>query len=247
MEQGRHSHDALASLRGASLAADLIKIFPLLGSLDRLLTQAGTPTSVVRALLSMAACAALALALLRVFTSLPPTLAPMLASAIGVALPVLYFMLCRAGRRRRFEEQLPEAVELLACSLRAGDTLCGALAAVAREMADPLGSEFDVVVGEIAYGRAPDAALAHLEERVDLPDLRYLTLAVRIRSGADGNLAPALDGLARAMREQSRMCRGMGGGIAEGHRSSAQPQRWPAAERASQAVARPRPGSDGPA
>jgi tight adherence protein B len=165
----------------------------------------------------MAACTAVALALLRVLTALPPPLASTLAGALGVGLPVLHLMLCRARRRRRFEEQLPEAVELLARSLRAGDTLSGALAAIAREMPDPLGSEFGVVVGEIAYGRAPDAALARLEERVELPDLRYLTLAVRIRSGADGNLAAALDGLAKVMRDQFRMYRGISGGTAEGH------------------------------
>jgi tight adherence protein B len=151
------------------------------------------------------------LAVLRVSTALPSTFASMLAGALGVGLPVLYLMLCRAGRRRRFEEQLPEAVELLDRSLRGGDTLSGALAAVAQQMPDPLGSEFGVVVDEITYGRAPDAALARLERRVDLPDLRYLTLAVQIRSGADGNLAAALDGLAKAMRDQFRMCQGISG------------------------------------
>ena len=84
-------------------------------------------------------------------------------------------------------------------------------------MPDPLGSEFGVVVDEISYGRAPDVALARLEGRVDLPDLRCLTLAVQIRSGADGNLAAALDGLAKAMRDQFRMCRGISGRTAEGH------------------------------
>ena len=213
----RHPHEALAALRPDSRAVDLAKIFPLLGSLDRLLTQAGASASIGRALLAMAACTAVALALLRVLTALPPPLASTLAGALGVGLPVLHLMLCRARRRRRFEEQLPEAVELLARSLRAGDTLSGALAAIAREMPDPLGSEFGVVVGEIAYGRAPDAALARLEERLALPDLRYLPLAVRIRSGADGNLAAALDGLAKAMRDQFRMYRGISGGTAEGH------------------------------
>jgi tight adherence protein B len=217
LADGRHPHEALAALRAASRAADLAKIFPLLGSLDRLLTQAGASASIGRALLAMAACTAVALALLRVLTALPPPLASTLAGALGVGLPVLHLMLCRARRRRRFEEQLPEAVELLARSLRAGDTLSGALAAIAREMPDPLGSEFGVVVGEIAYGRAPDAALARLEERLELPDLRYLTLAVRIRSGADGNLAAALDGLAKVMRDQFRMYRGISGGTAEGH------------------------------
>jgi tight adherence protein B len=215
LAQGRHPHELPGLLRPDPRTADIVKVFPLLGNLAHLLTQAGTSGAIEWPLLSMAACAALMLALLRVLTALPLTFASILASALGVGLPVLYLMLCRAVRRGRFEEQLPEAVELLARSLRAGDTLSGALAAVAREMPDPLGSEFGVVVDEITYGRAPDAALAHLEGRVGLPDLRYLTLAVQIRSGAGGNLAAALDGLAKAMRDQLRMCRGISGRTAE--------------------------------
>jgi tight adherence protein B len=216
LAHGRHPHELLASLRPDPRAADIAKVFPLLGNLAHLLTQAGASGSLGWPLLSMAACAALTLALLRVLTALPSPFASLLAGALGVGLPVLYLMLCRARRRRRFEEQLPEAVELLARSLRAGDTLSGALAAVAREMPDPLGSEFGVVVDEITYGRAPDVALTRLEGRIDLSDLRYLTLAVQIRSGAGGNLAAALDGLAKAMRDQLRMCRGISGPTAEG-------------------------------
>jgi tight adherence protein B len=216
LAHGRHPHELLASLRPDPRSADIVKVFPLLGKLAHLLTQAGASGSLGWPLLSMAACAALALALLRALTGLPSSFAAMLAGALGVGLPVLYLMRCRARRRRRFEEQLPEAVELLARSLRAGDTLGGALTAVAREMPDPLGSEFGLVVDEISYGRAPDVALARLEGRVALPDLRCLTLVVQIRSGAGGNLAAALDGLAKAMRDQYGMCRGIGGPTAEG-------------------------------
>jgi tight adherence protein B len=215
LAQGRHPHELLAALRPDPRTADIVNVFPLLGNLAHLVTQAGTSGSIGWPLLSMAAGAALALALLRALTALPSAFAAMLAGALGVGLPVLYLMRCRA-RRRRFEEQLPEAVELLARSLRASDTLGGALAAVARQMPDPLGSEFGLVVDEISYGRAPDVALARLEGRVDLPDLRCLTLVVQIRSGAGGNLAAALDGLAKAMRDQSRMGRGISGPTAEG-------------------------------
>jgi tight adherence protein B len=204
----RDPHDTMASLRAASRAADLAKVFPLLGNLERLLAQAGASASIGGALLAMAACSVLSFVLLRFSGALPPTLAALLAGALGVGLPVLYLILCRAARRGRFEEQLPEALDLITSSLRAGETLGGALAAVARKMPDPLGAEFGAVVDEIGYGRAPDAALARLEDRLRLPDLRYLTLAVQLRSGADGNLAAALDGLAKAIREQLRMRRG---------------------------------------
>jgi tight adherence protein B len=152
----------------------------------------------------MAACTTLSLACLRFWSTLPVTLAALLAGGLGVGLPVLYLRLCRAWRRHRFEEQLPDALDLIGRRLRAGDRLGGALAAVAHGMPDPLGAEFGLVVDEIAFGRAPDAAIARLEARLGLPDLRCLTLAVQIRSGADGHLAAALEGLARVMRDQLR-------------------------------------------
>jgi tight adherence protein B len=211
LADGRHPHEILASLQPDPRTADIVKVFPLLGKLAQLLRQAGSSGSIGWPLLSMAACAVLELALLRVSTELPMAIGSILAGGLGVGLPVLYLVLRRARRRRRFEEQLPEAVELLARSLHAGDTLGGALAAVARQMPDPLGSEFGLVVDEISYGRAPDVALARLEGRVDLPDLRCLTLAVQIQSGAGGNLAAALDGFANAMRGQLRTYRGTSG------------------------------------
>ena len=204
LADGRHPHEILASLRPDPRTADIVKVFPLLGKVAQLLRQAGSSGSIGWPLLSMAACAALALALLRVSTELPLAFGSILAGGLGVGLPLLYLVLRRARRRRRFEAQLPEAGERLARSLRAGDTLGGALAAVAGQMPDPLGSEFGLVVDEIAYGRAPDLALARLEGRVDLPDLRCLTLVVQIRSGPGGNLPAALDGLAKAMRDQLR-------------------------------------------
>jgi tight adherence protein B len=112
-------------------------------------------------------------------------------------------LLNRRARRRRFEAQLPEALDRLARHLRAGDPLGATLAAVAREMPDPLGAEFAIVADEMSYGCAPDAALERLIARVDLPDLRCLAIAVRLRSGPDRDLAPALDRLAGAMRERS--------------------------------------------
>jgi tight adherence protein B len=180
----------------------IVAAVPILGRLDRLLVQAGTSASVWWALLAMAVCTALALALLRLVSALPPLSALMLAGALGVGLPVLDLVLRRARRQALLEEQLPGALDLMTRSLRAGEPLSSALAAVAREMPDPIGFEFGIVVDEIAYGRAPDAALHRLSERADLPDLGCLAIAVRIRSGGDGELAGALDGLASAMRQR---------------------------------------------
>jgi tight adherence protein B len=182
----------------------IVGAVPILARLDRLLVQAGTSASVWWALLAMAVCTALTLALLRLLSSLPSPSALTLGGAIGVGLPVLDLMLRRAKRRSLLEEQLPGALDLMARSLRAGEPLNVALAAVASEMPDPLGFEFGIVVDEIAYGRAPDAALQRMSDRVDLPDLRCLAITVRIRSSVDDGLAEALEGLASALRRGLR-------------------------------------------
>ena len=108
LAHGRHPHELLASLRPDPRAADIAKVFPLLGNLAHLLTQAGASGSLGWPLLSMAACAALTLALLRVLTALPSTFASLLAGALGVGLPVLYLMLCRAGAAAASRSSCPK-------------------------------------------------------------------------------------------------------------------------------------------
>jgi tight adherence protein B len=202
MQLSRQPHEVVTSLRRSSQSDGTVGAVRILGRLDRLLIQAGTAASVWWALLAMAACTALAAAWLRLLSGLPAAPAPMLACALGVGLPVLDLMLRGARRRSLLEEQLPGALELMTKSLQAGDPLSSALAAVAREMPDPIGSEFGIVVDEITYGRAPDAALLRLSERIDLPALGCLAIAVRIQSSVDGDLAEALDGLATAMHDR---------------------------------------------
>jgi tight adherence protein B len=220
LADGRSPHDVLASLRRNSRGQGIIAALPILGSLERLLTQAGTSASIGRALLWMAICGALAFALLRLVLALAPPITLMLAVVLGIALPVLHLMRRKARRLRRFEEQLPGALDLLVRSLRVGHPFNAALAVVAQEMPDPLGSEFGIVVDEVTYGQALDEALERLNERIDLPDLRYLTIAVQIQYGAGGNLAEVLDGLANVIRDRFQMFRKIRAITAEGRLSS---------------------------
>jgi tight adherence protein B len=192
-----------AAVRRRSRVAG-IHALPALRSLDRLLIQAGVSASVERALLWMLLCGAPAFVLLRFATALASPAALILAAIVGIGLPVLQLMRCRARRRCRFETQLPDALDLLARRLRAGDPFAAALADVARAMPDPLGSELGILVDDMSYGRAPDQALARLSERIDLPDLRCLKVAVQIHGGAGDDLAQALDGLAKLLRDRLR-------------------------------------------
>ncbi|MEM6726885.1 MAG: type II secretion system F family protein [Pseudomonadota bacterium] len=105
------------------------------------------------------------------------------------------------------EEQLPDAVELMVRSLRVGHPFSSALNIVAKEVPDPLASEFGVIADESAYGRDVGDALKHMAERLDMQDLRFLAVAVTIQQQSGGNLAEILDGLAKVIRARFRLFR----------------------------------------
>jgi tight adherence protein B len=220
LADGSNPKEVLASLRRERRAEGLFGILPILRSLDRLLIQAGVSTSAGQAALYMGLLGGVLFALLRLATALAPPIALVLAAAGGITLPVLYLIRRKVKRLRLFEAQLPGALDLLVRSLRVGHPFNSALALVAQEMPDPLGSEFGIVVDEVTYGQALDEALERLNERIDLPDLRYLTIAVQIQYGTGGNLAEVLDGLAKVIRDRFHMFGKIRAITAEGRWSS---------------------------
>jgi tight adherence protein B len=220
LADGRTPREILASLRRDPRTEDIFGVLPGLGSLDRLLARAGVSAPVERALLWMLLCGALSFTLLRLAIGLTSLLALSLAALAGIGLPVLHLIRCRARRLRRFETQLPDALDLLAHRLRAGDPFVSALAEVAEAMPDPLGSEVGIVSDEVAYGQSVDQALARLSERIDLPDLRYLTVAAQIHRGSGDDLAEALGGLAGLIRDRVPIPRNVHAITAGSRRSS---------------------------
>jgi tight adherence protein B len=221
LADGSHPKEILESLRRSPRGTEgIFRIVPGLRALDRLLVQAGVGASAGRAALWMLLLGGLFLVLLRLATALPPPAALGLAALGGIGLPVLHLIRRKLRRLRRFEAQLPGALDLLVRSLRVGHPFNAALAVVAQEMPDPLGSEFGIVVDEVTYGQALDEALDRLNERVDLPDLRYLTVAVQIQHGTGGNLAEVLNGLAKVIRDRFQMFSKIRAITAEGRWSS---------------------------
>ncbi|MEM6407901.1 MAG: type II secretion system F family protein [Pseudomonadota bacterium] len=105
------------------------------------------------------------------------------------------------------EEQLPDAIELMVRSLRVGHPFSSAINIVAKEVADPLGTEFGVIADEAAYGRDITESLKHLAERMDMQDLRFLAVAVTIQQTSGGNLAEILHGLSKVIRARFKLFR----------------------------------------
>jgi tight adherence protein B len=124
---------------------------------------------------------------------------------LGLFIP--YKILVIKGKRRlqQFERQLPDALDLLARGLRAGHAFPAGLQQVAKEMPDPLGTEFSKVYTEISHGMDFNTALLGLCDRNDLQDLSFFTTAVLIQRETGGNLTEILEKISHLIRERFKL------------------------------------------
>ncbi|WP_417808387.1 type II secretion system F family protein [Thioclava sp.] len=132
-----------------------------------------------------------------------------IALSIGMGVGGVYFWVHSKAKKRMklCEEQLPDAVELMVRSLRVGHPLASAIQSVAREIPDPMGTEFGIIADEAAYGRNIADAISEMAERLDIQDLRFLAVAVSIQQSSGGNLAEVLDGLSKVIRSRFKLMR----------------------------------------
>ena len=122
-----------------------------------------------------------------------------------IPLPWLYVLRRRASRFRRFEEQLPEAIDMLVSALRAGHSLMTAIGFIGQESREPLSGEFDKCFKEQNYGVDLRTALLNLGNRMALQDLQIFIAAVLIQKESGGNLAEVLEKVAHTSRERFRL------------------------------------------
>jgi tight adherence protein B len=143
----------------------------------------------------------------------------LLAVAVPVGAKVALDLLAKR-RRDRFADQLPETLQLLAGSLRAGNALAQAIDTVAREAQSPTSEEFRRLTIETRLGRDFGEALAALGDRVGSVDFRWVVQAVDIQREVGGDLAQILDSVAATMRDRQRVRRQVSALSAEGRMSA---------------------------
>ncbi len=134
----------------------------------------------------------------------------LLALAVAAAAAFIPYFYVRHQRNQRiwkFEEQFPEAIDLIARALRAGHAFTTALAMVADEIPQPVGAEFRLLYDRQNYGMPLDEALRDFAERVPLLDARFFVTAVLMQRETGGNLAEVLDNLATVIRERFKVKR----------------------------------------
>jgi tight adherence protein B len=111
----------------------------------------------------------------------------------------------RQQRIRRFITQLPEALDVIVRSLAAGHPLPVSIALVAREMSDPIGSEFGMMSDELTYGTDIDTATRNMATRVGAEEINLLAISLTVQRGAGGNLAEILANLADMVRRRTML------------------------------------------
>jgi len=173
--------------------------------LSRLIEQSGvatTPSTVIVGSLGLA----VALAVLTLMFVRQP-FAWAIGGAVGLVLPYGLLRHRRSSRLKRFEEQFPEALDLLSRAIRAGHAFQTAMGMCADELPAPVGIEFKKSFDQQNFGLPLKDTLNELAERVPILDVKFFVTAVLIQRETGGNLAEILDNLAHVVRERFKILR----------------------------------------
>jgi tight adherence protein B len=175
-------------------------------SLNRLVLQSGLTLGLGR--IAWVALGAAALVFFLDWWAREDVVEAGIAALIGAAvLPYAGLVLMRARRQGKFGLQFPDAIDIIVRSLRAGHPVPVAISMVARELKDPVGTEFGIVADEITYGADLETAMRNLSYRVGQEDLPLFVTAVAIQGATGGNLSEILENLSRVIRERFKMRR----------------------------------------
>ena len=207
LNKGGRREEVLDQLRKEMrqhMSAKSIPLYSLLAAKAQKAAIAFTPQQL---LMVMGGLSTVAFIGLSVGTETETPVRIVISIVIGVG-AVFFWISSKANKRMSMiEEQLPDAVELMVRSLKVGHPFASAVQIVAKEVRDPLGTEFGVIADEAAYGRDVGEALKDMAERLDMQDMRFLAVAVTIQQQAGGNLAEILAGLAQVIRARFRLFR----------------------------------------
>jgi tight adherence protein B len=187
---------------------------PVLRRWPALVRQAGIGTKPEHLIILMGLSAVILTMLLSMLASW--LLAVLAALALSVLLPLLMLQVRRARRRADLSKQLPDAIDLMVQSLRAGHPINPAFNAIAREMPDPIATELGIVADAISYGDDLATAVDEMARRIGIEDYNYLAVAITIQHSTGGNLASVLESLGRVIRDRFAMERKIRALSAEG-------------------------------
>jgi tight adherence protein B len=187
----------------AGLAGLFNKLYERLGRMSRLFQQANSPVRPEVFFGLTAGCAVLGFVAM-IVTHSPVPLYP-LGGLMGSSLPMIWLLMRRRRRFKKFAKQLPDALELIARALRSGHSLASGMHVVVEEMPDPIAMEFGQVYEEQNLGVGIEQALKTMLVRMPNLDLKFFVTAVAIQKQAGGDMAEILDKIGYIIRERFKI------------------------------------------
>ena len=139
---------------------------------------------------------------------------------VASLLPIFYLTKERSKRFAKFEEQLPEAIDSICRSLRAGHAFTSAFGMVGEEFPDPIAAEFRTTMEENNLGVNFYDAMQNLAKRIPLTDLRFFVVAVLVQRETGGNLTEILSSISQVIRDRFKLFRHVKVVSAEGRMSA---------------------------
>lgn len=220
---GKHGQEKLKSYRNKILKdvgpiERFIYNLPRFSRLDSMLIKAGAPLNATMFIVSSLSLGGIGLLVGWMFLA-QPAAAFLLAAALLLT-PYLLLRIAEKNYYGKFQEQLPEALDLLARSLRSGNALTSGLETIADEMPDPIRLEFSAVVDEIKLGLTLKETFDNLCERVPVRDLRFFAIALLLQKETGGNIAEILDNISQLIRQRVQFSRQVKALTAEGRYSA---------------------------
>jgi tight adherence protein B len=218
-EAGRFALLRQGRLAASPILDSILRGVPISQRLEDLLEQAEIGITVAR-LLGYAALCAIASFSLGVFTKGGPVLSLMLLP-VGGALPFVFVLIARDRRSQKISEQLPDALDMMARSLRAGHALSSSFKMVANEMPQPMSLEFARAFEEQNLGMPFERAVAQMTKRAPKNrDLKIFAVSVIVQKETGGNLVEIIEKIAETIRLRYRFYGKLETLTAEGRMSS---------------------------
>ncbi len=216
-DRGRLSRIPLLR-RFVSGAEDIARDRGFINQIETALDQANLPLRPGEAIAGIVGLAAVAGLLAMVFQQSPIWGGATAALILGIAVVLVQGVASR--HKTKFENQLPDTLNLLSTSLRSGYSLLQAVEAVASEAPEPTMREFGRAMNETRLGRSPVVALKQVADRMESVDFDWAVLAISIQREVGGNLAEVLQTAADTMLQRNRLRREMKALTAEGRVSA---------------------------
>jgi len=129
----------------------------------------------------------------------------LLSLMLGLMLPHMVTGIMGAKRIKKFLASFPEAIDTMCRGLRSGLPITESIAAVGREMPDPVGVEFHRIADGVRLGKTLEASMWEVAQRIDVPEYRFLIIAMAIQKETGGNLAETLGNLADLIRRRRQL------------------------------------------